>query len=336
MRPTRVLSYNDDDLFIQKGKELLLVNAVDGKTQKRWQLPYARFIDLDRRAIRLLRSGVHALLPLKNEKVILVLKKLICRLDLTDGSVDGLFSEFQGSRPLFICQTNAGDIYFGDYFNNPDRDTVNIYHSPDLGETYQIIYSFPPNTIRHIHGLFFDPYTDNIWVTSGDHDQESNIWKTGDNFKNLDRVVGGEQRFRAVQLIFTKDFIYYGSDTPLELNFLYRLNRRTKEVEKLQQVQGTVFYGCKVGSDLFFSTVVEPSIVNTDPHVYIWGSKDGKSWKCVKKYRKDLFPMKLFQYGQILFPRGENKTDNLWFTPLSTRKDLTLQCMTAKGMLGDQ
>jgi len=314
---------------------LVLVNAAEGTLQKRWDLPYTRFYDIDRRAIRLLRSGVHALLPLNDRKIILVTKKLIYRFNLADGSVDGLFSGFQGSRPLFICQTTAGDIYFGDYFNNPERGVVNIYHSQDQGETYHIIYSFPSNTIRHIHGLFYDPYTDHVWVTTGDYDQESAIWKTEDNFENLDRVIGGEQRFRAVQLIFTEEYIYYGSDTPLETNYLYRFNRRTKEIERLQKVQGPVFYGCQVGSDIFFSTVAEPSTINTDPHVYIWGSKNGKTWKCVKKYRKDLLPMKLFQYGQIFFPRGENLTGNLWFTPLSVRKDQTLQRMPVIGMLGD-
>ncbi len=314
---------------------MVLVNADDGEIRDRWKIPTARFYDSDRRLVRLLRSGIHALLPLQNDRVILVTRKLIYRLSLRDGSVDGLFSGFQGSRPLFICQSNAGDIYFGDYFGNPDRAAVNIYRSKDQGESYQIVHTFPPGAVRHIHGIFHDRFTDQVWVTTGDHDQESVIWKTKDDFRNLEYVQGGTQTFRAVQLIFTEDHVYFGSDTPLGENHLYRLKRSSNEVETLQQVQGSVFYGCQVGNHLFFSTVVEPSEVNQDPFAYIWGSRDGISWEMIKKYQKDWLPKKLFQYGQIHFPRGENRTNTLWWTPFATKMDLTLQQMPVTEIWGE-
>jgi hypothetical protein len=247
-----------------------------------------------------------------------------------------LFSDFKGSRPLFICLSDEGDIYFGEYFDNQQRDVVKIYQSTDKGESYQVAYTFPPKTIRHIHGIFQDPFTSQIWVTTGDYDHESAIWNTEDKFQNLEQVMGGEQKYRAVQLIFTKEYIYYGSDSPLEPNYLYRLNKQTRIVERLQEVQGSVFYGCLVGSKFFFATVAEPSEVNKDPYVYIWGSEDGRAWKVLKKYRKDPLPMKLFQYGQIHFPRGENKTDTLWYSPQGTKDDLTLQRMAIKGALGEK
>ena len=95
-------------------------------------------------------------------------------------------------------------------------------------------------------------------------------------------------------------------------------------------MESSVFWGCKVGDYLFFSTVVESSKVNECKDACIWGSKDGENWKCIARFRKDIWPMKLFQYGQIFFPTGENNTDYLWFTPFATEKHLTLQKLNVK------
>jgi len=227
-------------------------------------------------------------------------------------------------------------LYFGEYFGNPDRQAIHIYGSQDGGRHFETVYTFPPGTVRHVHGVFADPYSDLLWVTTGDTDEESAIWITDDRFGHLERVVGGTQRHRAVQLLFTERFVYFGSDTPLERNYLYRLERESGRVKCLQTVQGPVFYGCKVGDVLFFSTVVEPSSVNVERHACLWGSPDGNSWQCLAKFRKDFWPMKLFQYGQILFPSGENNTGRLWFTPFATECDQTLRCLYVSDLFGEQ
>jgi hypothetical protein len=65
--------------------------------------------------------------------------------------------------------------------------------------------------------------------------------------------------------------------------------------------------------------------VNTPRQAVIWGSPDGEKWKRIAAFRKDLWPMKLFQYGQVLLPAGENNTEYLFFTPFATEKHLTAQ-----------
>ena len=36
---------------------------------------------------------------------------------------------------------------------------------------------------------------------------------------------------------------------------------------------------------------------------------------------EDIWPMKLFQYGQVLFPTGSNDGPFLWLTPQGTERD---------------
>lgn len=227
-----------------------------------------------------------------------------------------------GKRPLALCASPHG-IYYGEYRNNSERSPVQIWGSHNQGVTWESVYQF--DDVRHIHGVFYDNYEDKIWITTGDSDSESSIWVTGNNFKNMTKVIGGSQQYRAVSLLFTKKYIFWGSDTPLEQNYIYRMARGNGYIERLQKVDSSIFWGCKVKDTLFFSTAVEPSDVNKCHYACIWGSSDGEKWKLIAQYKKDIWPKKLFQYGQILFPIGENNTDVLRFSPFATAGNMTKQ-----------
>lgn len=276
---------------------------------------------------RLLRKGVHSLRVLKDGKTLIVAKRTIQTYETVNGNVNKPFSIPRGSRPLFICEGPGGGLLWGEYFGNPGREEVNIYTSTDHAQSWEIAYTFKKNSIRHVHGVFCDPYDNRIWVTTGDDDRESGIWVTGDRFKTLEEVIGGSQQYRAIQLIFTRDYVYFGTDTPYEKNHIYRINKNSGKLEELASVENSVYWGCKVGDCLFFSTAIEPSGVNTGNHACIWGSSDGLEWQCLTKFKKDPWPMKYFQLGQIVFPQGENKTGYLFYTPLATEGDQTLQRM---------
>lgn len=288
---------------------------------------------LSRMHARIHRRGLHCVKVLKDGTLLLVAKGALYRYDTLSGTMDLSFSILRGSRPLFICENRNGDLFWGEYFNNPERDEVNVYVSGDLARTWQIVYKFEKNRIRHIHGVLCDPYDDRIWLTTGDEDRESAIWVTDDQFKHLEKVIGGNQRSRVMQFLFTRDYIYFGTDTPFEKNHIFRLDKRAGRVEEIVPVDSSVYWGCKVGDSLFFSTAVEPSRVNTSNFVCIWGSRDGRNWREVAKYKKDFWPSKYFQIGQIYFPEGNNSTGYLFYTPLATDFDMTVQRMQLADML---
>jgi len=269
---------------------------------------------------------------LRDGSILLVAKGSIFLYNHRREQIVKSFSIPRGSRPLFICEHKDGDIFWGEYFGNAERDAVNIYSSTDQGKSWQIAYTFKKNTIRHVHGVFYDPHDDRIWVTTGDENHEAAIWTTHNKFKTLKRVVSGNQQARVLQLLFTPSYVYFGTDTPFERNHIYRFKKSQGNVEKLFPVESSVFWGCKAGDSLFFSTAAEPSQVNSTKTVSIWGSADGSEWKRIASYSKDTWPSKYFQIGQIVFPQGENDTGYLFYTPLATNKDQTIHRIRVSGL----
>lgn len=324
----RILLILDKCIFISNKNQILYSNN-GGKSfhciaEYFYDNIWKKMTTINNLTARLFRSGFHNL-ALIDSTMITIFNNIILIKSGNNKKLRNSFFLKRGTRPLSFCVSKNKALYWGEYFNNPKREEVYIYGSFDRGESFKVVHKFPLGYIRHIHGIYKDPYTGALWVTTGDTDQESGIWVSENEFKSLEKVFMGSQQVRAVQLLFTKKYIYFGSDTPLEKNYLYRIDKKTKKLEKLQEVENSVFWGCKVGKYLFFSTIVEPSNINKIRYTCIWGSIDGKKWGRILGFYKDKWPMRLFQYGQIFFPVGENNTNRLWFTPFASDMDQTIQ-----------
>jgi len=316
--PGRILYAGPGCLWLGKGHRLF--RSRDGGSN--WQeyarvaaSPFNRAKSAVRLSRRLTRAGIHHFLP--GERDVLFYNSDI----FVRGTGEDEFRRtagVKGSRPLAVARHGVF-LCYGEYLNNADRRAVRIWASEDSGLTWNCAWTFAG--VRHVHGVFFDEFTGNFWVTTGDDDEESAIWVTEDRFGSLHRVVGGSQATRAVQLLFTADSVYFGSDSPLERNYLYRLERGRLGTERLQAVGSSVFFGCKVGHRLFFSTAVEPSTTNFSRHAELWCSTDGDRWRILRSFRKDAWSLKYFQYGQVLFPAGPGDDRFLYFTPFATQGD---------------
>lgn len=267
---------------------------------------------------RLFRRTINHL-TVVNNFIIIFTNKSIFKYDTISKEIIKYNQYTIDYRVLTLCNYNE-KIYFGEYKSNSTRSPIRLLELDPRTMSIKTIHTF--EGIRHIHGVFFDKYTDKFWITTGDSDVESIIWSTDKSFNNFERVVYGSQLFRAVKLLFTEKFIYYGTDSPLAQNYICRINRITNKVEKLQKIDSSVFWGCKVKDFLFFSTVVEPSKINTTKYSVVWCSQDGKSWKELDRFKKDVWHAKLFQYGQVLFPSGENNSNYLYCTPFATEKHM--------------
>jgi hypothetical protein len=222
----------------------------------------------------------------------------------------------RGSKPLNLCFVPSGNIYFGEYFQNLEKQAVNFYCSDDNAKNWHIAYTFEAGNINHIHGLFFDKYTNRIWVATGDRENECIIGYTEDEFKTFVEVFRGGQEYRTCQLFFYKDFIVFGTDTQYQQNVIKKFDRRTLEITELQKVQGSVIKGGQVGDVAYISTTVEPSDVNTDKWAHLWVTKDGLHWEEKYKAKKDWLPATLFQFGTFEFPQyyGIEKLERLYFS----------------------
>ena len=265
---------------------------------------------------RFFRAEITGLYVLANGDCITVAKKGLFLQKKGTKTFEKCFAIPKGSKPLNLCFALSGNIYFGEYFQNMNKQAVNIYCSKDNAQTWSIAYTFEAGNINHIHGLFFDKYTNRIWVATGDRENECIIGYTEDEFKTFKELFRGGQENRTCQLFFYKDFIVFGTDTQYEQNVIKKIDRKTLEITELQKVQGSVIKGGQVGDVAFISTTVEPSKVNTDKYAHLWVTKDGLHWEERYKAKKDWLPATLFQFGTFEFPQyyGIEKLERLYFS----------------------
>ncbi len=226
----------------------------------------------------------------------------------------------RGTRPLHITGTPLGRIYWGEYFDNSERAEVHIYVSEDRGSTWQIAYTFPAGSIRHVHNVVYDRWADCLWILTGDEGAECKILRASCDLRTVDPVISGNQQARAVAGIPTQDALYLSTDTPCEKNHVYRLDRSGR-LDRVVELNSSSIYGCRVGDALFFSTMVEPSAVNTGREVHIAVARKGSDWRTLLRWRKDRFSMRYFQYGNAILPDGENATRLLAVTTIAVEKD---------------
>jgi hypothetical protein len=180
-----------------------------------------------------------------------------------------------GVLPSAVCH-HEGTTYLGEY---PLRTSVTpkIWSSDDCGRTWSVRCELPD--VRHVHAIEADPYTGDVWVTTGDADAASRIGRLdGDRFR---AVGGGDQRWRAVQPVFTPEAVYWGMDSVYaDEQGIYELDRddvgsgpfddsSNPPITRVRDLSGSVYYGATVEIDaarwIAFSTAAEVGGDRTAP-----------------------------------------------------------------------
>ena len=325
----RVLAWSGDQLYASRGYQLLRATIQNPTDNLPWQ-PVAVFHAHWRRRIsasnnltaRLLRDGFHALAILPSGALVAAVPKAIVVLRPGDTEFRKTHAILRGTRPLHITAVPSGTIFWGEYFDNPAREEVHIYASTDSGATWSVAYTFPQGAIRHVHNIVHDPWQECLWVLTGDYGDECRILRAACDFSRVEAALQGKQQARAVAAVPTDDGLFFSTDTPLESNFIYRLDRH-QELLQVASISTSSIYGCRVGSRLFFSTMVEPSEVNRERHVRVYGcgTHGRQEWHSQVSWKKDSWPMGLFQYGNAFLPDGDNATSFLALTTIAVRSD---------------
>jgi hypothetical protein len=152
----------------------------------------------------------------------------------------------RGIMSTGIFSANDSLLFFGEYFSNPNRTNVKIFRSFSHGNLWEIAYNFPEKRIRHIHALQQDPYTGNLWICTGDTDNESIIGYSSDNYHSISQIGSGSQIWRACQLVFTEKRIYWGTDTGIDLSGIYYWEKESNELKLLTKVEGAIFFSTRL------------------------------------------------------------------------------------------
>lgn len=204
-------------------------------------------------------------------------------------------------------------IAFGEYGANTNNDEVPIWNSIDDGRNWKIILNI--KNIKHVHGIYLDPYGNDLWISTGDLDGQCNLFQVIDkNFNNIRKYGDGTQIWRPVSVNFTKDELIWGMDSNLETSFIVHFNRITKKITKNMELPGPNWYSKMLndGGNLM-QTSVEIGKGSKSNYSHIFFSNDMKSWKSVAKFKKDFLPMKLFKFGVIAFANGNQSSKNFVF-----------------------
>jgi hypothetical protein len=326
----RALAWSGSDLYASRGYKLLRARIENPSDNLKWQNVaqfhpawYRQLSVTNRLTARLLRDGFHALAVLPSGGIVAAVPGAIITLRPNESEFRITHRITRGTRPLHISAVPNGNIYWGEYFDNPNRDEVHIYASADAGATWSAVHTFPKGAIRHVHNIVHDPWQNCLWILTGDYGDECRILRSSIDLSKIEIILQGNQQARAVALVVTGAGLYFSSDTPLEQNFIYHLNREGA-LSQLAPITSSSIYGCRAADRIFFSTMVEPSDVNPDRHICIYGSdQSAQNWQPQLSWKKDFWPPRFFQYGNAFLPDGENTTPYLAVTTIAVSPDDT-------------
>lgn len=206
-----------------------------------------------------------------------------------------------GVLPSAVARVGS-DLYLGEYPLGSD-ETPRLLRSHDRGDTWSVVTALP--SVRHVHAVQRDPYSGDIWVTTGDRDHECQIGRLRDG--RFEPVVGGSQRYRAVELGFTPGYVLWGMDCVYaDRNEICRLDRDAigdgdPEPSTVETVPSSVFFAeeldigtehwvvfataIEVGGD---STVSSAETTRRSPAVVVGASSrtEYERWHEITRYRR--------------------------------------------------
>lgn len=212
------------------------------------------------------------------------------------------------------CLDKEKNHYLAEYPLNNDRKLESILYKSCDGLKWNKIYHI--NNIRHIHCIMYDNFTNNLWMGTGDKDKESRIMVSNDGGNNWRSIGAGSQKYRTLGFLFTEKFVYWGSDSSTETNFIYRYDRQSTNVEKKISVNGPVYYSTFTKDGiLFFATTAEIKNQFCDDTARIYASVDGNIWSEILNFKKDNYPY-IMQFGTILFPFKKTNYYDLIFSTI--------------------
>lgn len=309
--PYKVLLVRKGGFVYSKGYRLFEYDAAQKEITRKGAIPDRKYALLSRFKLlrRFFRAEITGLYELSDGSLMAIAKKGLFKLKSGSNKWEKCFTVPRGSKPLNLCILPNGHIFFGEYFMNMEKKSVRVFCSLDNGNTWEVSYTFEEGNINHIHGVFYDKYTERIWCLTGDRENECIIGYTEDEFATFHELFRGGQEYRSCQLFFYPEYLVYATDSQYMPNVIKKIDRQTLQITELQAIQGSAIKGGQAGNVAFVSTTVEPSGVNKDKFSHVWVTQDGLHWKEIFTAKKDIWPA-IMQFGTFEFPLYVSSADD--------------------------
>ena len=236
------------------------------------------------------------------------------------------------SAPLCFCH-DGHCAYWGDYGANALSEEVNVYRMSPHGEV-KTVYSFPLGTVRHIHGIVWDREQRLFYVFTGDLEPTAGIYTATEDWSEVRPLLTGSQQYRAVVGFPTTHGLLYATDSVESANHIYLA--RGGKAEVLSDFPGSCIYGCETLTHYLFSSTVEPpegrGLLDLFSYRLGAGIRDRRAHLVAVRKRdlhieellsvkKDWLPMKLFQYGALTFPGGQERCRHAVYNIVACKGD---------------
>lgn len=234
-----------------------------------------------------------------------------------------------GDQGIFnngLLSTNDGKIYYGEYFRNEIKKDVHLYVSEDDGKSWEVRIRFPENKIRHIHSVQQDPFTNDLWMTTGD-ELGNYIYRSKDGFNSL-QLIGFGETFFTTHLVFTPTSVFWGGDSENpKFNGLYVWDKAQQTTKSLGKMPHIFWYGTRLeNGKIIFTSEREGFNFEKDLQTRIAIGDENNNWKLLKAGTWTKLKSPLFQRAKLRMPRNAGTVKTVWMTILKQKEipDATL------------
>ncbi|MHB9073692.1 MAG: hypothetical protein ACYC6G_09220 [Desulfobaccales bacterium] len=268
---------------------------------------------------RLGRLDVRELLQVPGGGLLGISQKQIISIDPGSGEILPVFKVTNGGRPKGFALTPSGHLFVGEYWGNPQRRALRIWASIDHGASWEVAYSLPAGSAKHIHNIVWDQHRQGLWVLTGDSDGECALLFSQDEFQTVTELVRGGQLYRACHLFCLPEGLYYGTDTERDQNWIVHLDVKSGFFHKIHPLSGSCIHAAYMAGQYFISSAVEPSTINTSRKTVLWSSSDLHTWSNLVEFQKDWWPGEYFGFGRIILPRVQGKCPHVVFSTIAVK-----------------
>lgn len=194
-----------------------------------------------------------------------------------------IFDKKRGILESMVLKANSAkndiELLWTDYTGGNERERHYVYKysfNTRKSEIKHTFYTTQDNKqtgatpfARHIHILSLDPYTGDVYLGTGDTDEESAIYRSTDAGETFIRIGGGAQIWRTLSFTYTEKSIFWNTDSH-QSQYLTRASRMVINQNRELSLDDIVAFPL-INSALWNSIKVNVSSTNS---VYVMSSSN--------------------------------------------------------------